>query len=104
MIGANNVRLVDSFDSWLIVAVDSLTRANARKLIVLIVCCNPYVCVCAYMCARACVYTYQKLSKLSKLSTVLNDIDIKQQVTRLIVCINFNQTINQLSTKHVCVI
>ena len=80
------------FDSWLIVAVDSLSRASARKLIVLIVWCR------LYMCAYARVHVYQnKLSKLSKLSTVIYILYINQQLTRLIVCLFFNQTIKLIA-------
>jgi hypothetical protein len=96
MIGANNMRAVDSLrgavDSWLIVAVDSLTRANARGWIVLRVCCNPYVCAC--VCAHVCIGLL-KLSKLSKLSTVNLFIYINHIVNKLIVCLKNNQTINQ---------
>lgn len=85
----NLVQTVDSFDSWLIVAVDSLSRASARKLIVLIV--MGRIHVCAY--ARVHIQG-NKLSKLSKLSTITYIYYIYQLVSRLMVCLFFNQTIN----------
>jgi predicted AlkP superfamily pyrophosphatase or phosphodiesterase len=90
---ANLVQTVDSFDSWLIVTVDSLSRASARELIVLIVTGRLYMCACA----RTHIQD-NKLSKLSKLSPNTYNYYINQVVRRLIVCLFFNQTIKFKTT------
>lgn len=85
--------LGDEVDSLVDSLVDSFTRANTGKLIVLIVCCHPYVCACSRMCI--CTFNYQNYQNyqplLSKLLIIVNKI-------RLIVCLKINQTISKLST------